>query len=279
VRRKLIYLTAILIVVAAGSFVAVKLHSPSSAGVSSNGELPAYLSLSAPAFAQGVASTQFPYTDAGIACYAKFEKTIDLQKVQRSLRVVEAATADYVVGVVELSGSLEAQWPHVYVTSDGWVLVYYSKSDPASRIVQWSAYSNGTITSTTLRDAMLSIGRTAALDISRLDQDLRYFHFQYPEATNLMLVFETATGNASDSFHYTIPSALLVYECAYSLRFGGGGCYDRLWVDNDNLQETYYGGDIVDVLGAKYLASDQRHAVIVGSGCRSAMAALCFLYR
>lgn len=283
-RRKLIYLAAVLIVVAVGSLVAVKLHSPSSAGVSDSGTFPAYLSLSAPAFAQGVASTQFPYTDAGIACYAKFEKTIDLQKVQRSLRVVEAINADSVIGVVELAGSREALWPHVYVTRDGWVLVYFSKSDPSSRIVLWSAYSNGAMATTTLRDAMLSVGRTAGLDLSRLDQNLQYFHFQYPEATSLMIVVDSAT-SASDPFYYTIPASLSIFEGSYSVSGTGSEGSHRFSIDADTLENFGGNTETIGTLGAKQLSTDQRHTMtVVGANrwnaelCTTA-AAVCFLYR
>ena len=282
-RRKLIYLAAVLTVVAAGSLATVKLHSPSSAGVGGDGAFPAHLGLSAPAFAQGAPTDKFPYTEAGISCYVKFQQTVDLQRAQRSLRVIEDATADYVIGVIALEGSDQSMWPHVYVTKDGWVLVYYSKSDPTSKVMQWSSYSAGAIKSTTLRDALLTLEGNAGLDPSKADGDLKYFHFQYPEATRLLVVADSVDG--SHRFYYTVTSGLTVYDASWSqkgvLYSGYANMESASSVDGEELQ--YYGGGTREYFGTLpgkwWRTPDQRHQVDLRGSYGVTYFALCFVYR
>jgi len=282
VRRKLICLVAVLVVAAAGSFVAVKLHSPSSSGTTGIGSLPSYLNLSAPAFAQGVPTDKFPYTEAGISCYMRFQQTVDLQRVQRSLRVIEEATTDYVIGVIELEGSDQSMWPHVYVTKDGWVLVYYSKSDPTSKLMQWSSYSDGTIKSTTLRDALLTLEGNAGLDPSKADGDLKYFHFQWPEATKLLIVADYVT-NGSHAFYYTVMAGLSVYDATWTQRgISTSGSYypgSSSVLDGEALY-SFGSGQTFGVLPGKWWRTpDQRHELLLQGSYAATYFALFFVYR
>jgi hypothetical protein len=201
-------------------------------------------SLVAPAFAQGIPSDQFPMNEAGISAYVNAGQAIDLGKAKTIFQVLEEVTSNYVIGTVKLSEHGEDFWPHAYVDREGWILVYYPKAEPMSKLFQWVGYKQDVITTTTLRDTLLSLGRNLGLDISKLDAEMCYYDFEHPDATKLLIVVDTG---GSDSFQYTIPSGINVYD-AYashyatgiwsnyssgtnidgaSLLSGGGGTYTR----------------------------------------------------
>ena len=90
------------------------------------------------AFAQQ--SATFPADEAGISAYVNVEQNIDLAKAKSALRGIQAEGSNYVIGIMELPGLPEEEFPHMYISSDGWILAYYSQFAPASRIMHWGKY-------------------------------------------------------------------------------------------------------------------------------------------
>lgn len=125
--------------------------------------------LAQPAFAQEVAA--FPADEAGISAYVNVGQSIDLGKVKSAFRGIEAEGDTYVIGIMELTGLPEEEFPHMYVSQDGWVLAYYSKFAPSSRIMQWYGYEGGAITTTTLQDAISKLLTTLRIDYSKIRPD------------------------------------------------------------------------------------------------------------
>jgi len=96
-----------------------------------------------PAFAQGIPADRFPVNEAGISAYVNASQGIDLGKARTLFKGVEADTGNYIVGTVELPGHTEEMWPHVWIDKSGWILAYYPKTEPTSRIMQWYGYQKG----------------------------------------------------------------------------------------------------------------------------------------
>ena len=192
------------------------------------------LSLSLPAFAQPPNTNEFPHNEVGICAYAGMGSAIDLSSADVVFSGIEASEADYTVGIVALPNLPEDMWPHVYIGSDGWIMSYYPKSEPASRIVQWNGYQQGKITTTTLYDALVQVCHSLRMDTAVLDSALNYCHFQYPLASRLLIAVDTATGK--DTFSYTIPSGLPLYEAALSLYAANLGTYDDMYVEIDSTR-------------------------------------------
>ncbi len=179
-----------------------------------------FLSLVTPAFAQSIDET-FPGDEAGISAYVNVGQSIDLDKVKEVLQGVEAEGDGYIIGILELEGLPEEQYPHLYVNNDGWIVTYYSKYAPTSLIMQWSGYDGGTITSTTLEDAIIKISLTLRISYSAIQGNIEYYHFLYSDATTLVLTVDTiqpedGTGTKhTDSFIFSIPADVLCYETSW----------------------------------------------------------------
>jgi hypothetical protein len=176
---------------------------------------PLVISLAPPAFAQ-TAGVKFPMNEVGISAYVNMGTSIDLAKARALLSVPEDVTDTYVIGTVPLTGNTEDMWPHAYISKDGWLMAYYPASEPSSKLFQWYGYQGGTVNTTTLRDVLISLATNLRLDQdqTKIETGLSYFHFQYPDATKLIIAVDTVSG--SDEFRYTIPSGVALYDAAWT---------------------------------------------------------------
>ncbi len=254
-------------------------HSPtdSSAAVT----LPGTLTLSMPAFAQGVPSDQFPQNEAGISAYVNLGHEIDLERARSVFKGIEADEADYLIGIIELANLAEDMWPHAYVSKSGWLMAYYSKTEPTSKLMQWSGFQRDVINTTTLKDALVTMCQKMALDPSKVDSDMSYYHFQYPNATKLLIALDTIE-NDTDTFQFTIPPRLSLYEASWS-HYGtvadSSSRYTESKVDDTSLLRYGAGTYVVcDILETQHTTPGNPHTVWIGAYRGWAGCAIVFLY-
>lgn len=242
--------------------------------------------LAPPAFAQPAATT-FPSVEAGISAYLKLDRRVDLAQAKPFFRGIQAMGDEYLIGIIELEGLPEEMWPHLYVDSEGWLLAYYSKHDPASKLMAWDKYDGGKITTTTLREAIWKFAKglfTAIrlpFDFSAVESRLHYYDFRYPEATQLLLFVDTVEGKTvSDSMRYSIPLPINVYEASWSHYSVGlqGTCHSTSWsqleIDGSRLNRISYreegkGGapqSSHGTIDTKFLTLNQPHVVSISQG-------------
>ena len=199
------------------------------------------------------AGTTFLEEEAGISAYVNIGQEIDLEKAETAFKSIETANESYIIGEINLTGLPEYVDPHVYVHKDGWIVAYYSKYAPASKIMEWDGYDGGAITTTTLADAIHQICLAIEFPYTTIKDDLKYYDFEYPNANRMMLITDMTSGYAhqSDSFNLEIPAECLLYEGSWSHYFSGDtGRYDysRIKIDGDTVNEiegsyhgTYFG--------------------------------------
>lgn len=168
-----------------------------------------------PAFAQSMSTTPtFLDEEAGISLYVNIGRSIDLVVAKTVYKTIENETSNYVLGSLSLPDLPETDEVHCFVHKDGWIVVYYPKADPMSKIIDWTYYSGSTLTKTKLLIGLekmaLAIGATAT--------GAKYYDFQYPYADKWMIIIEETYGTtAGDSFNITIPSVFTIYERSWSL--------------------------------------------------------------
>jgi len=158
------------------------------------------LNLVKPAFAQ-TSEASFLEQEAGIAAYVNVGKTLDLGRAKSAYRTVEKETQNYIVGSVSLPSYEAREDAHLYVQKDGWIVAYYGKGEPTSKIVDWLNYSPGKI-NTKLRLGLDKMATALGLAITKVN----YYHFGYPTANQLVVMA------GQNFFTYTIPPELVVYE-------------------------------------------------------------------
>ena len=169
-----------------------------------------------PAFAQSMSTTPtFLDEEAGISLYVNIGRSIDLAVARTAYRGdSEKENSDYLVGSVNVSLS-ENEDVHCFVHKTGWIVTYYGKGEPLSKIVDWNLWSQST---SKLTKNKLQVGldkMTSILGVFPVPS-VSCYHFQYPNANKCMIIIETLVGKGEDSFNVTIPNDLTVYESSWS---------------------------------------------------------------
>lgn len=187
------------------------------------------LALYAPAFLKSASdeSTEAPpeiaallSSEAGISAYFQAPDSISLSSVRSLYRTIETENAQYIIGSIPVPNYPETEDVHVYIHTDGWVLAYYLKADPTGKAFDWRRYTGGTTIPTKL-EIVLS---TVAGQIGQPSPSLSFYHFQYPNATNLMLIAKESY--VTDSFEVNLTSDYAYYERSWSF---GGNHYNCCW--------------------------------------------------
>lgn len=195
---------------------------------------PSFVALAAESQAQEK-GVDFLQQEAGISAYVKVNQAIDLAKVRGAFKTAETVSDEYLIGEVSLPELPEDAHPHVYVNTAGWIVAYYSKDEPASKIMQWTGYGGGPIVRTTLEDAIRRV-----YDVLQLPYpgDAKYYSFKYPSASRIMLVTEILEGDR-DFFYLKIPQGLRLFEASWShyALFQGESV---LWIDDSRITSRGY---------------------------------------
>lgn len=157
------------------------------------------------------AAVDFPADEAGISAYVKASSSIDLNDTKSAFASIERETPDYIIGTVALAYHSEEQYPHVYVSTDGWVVAYYPDDRPSSWIFPWADYADDALSSTTLSKAV----GTVATAVGGTPSGLKYYDFRYPDATNMMIIIESVT-SSTEYFYVNIPTTFSTYAVDWS---------------------------------------------------------------
>ena len=164
------------------------------------------------------AAVDFPASEAGISAYVKAKASIDLNTSKTAFASIERETADYIIGTVALTWHTEEQYPHVYVSKDGWIVAYYPKDRSSGWLMPWADYAGGPISSTTLSKA-IGIVATA---VGGTTTGIKYYDFRYPDASKMMFIMESTAG--TEFFKIIIPTTFSIYAIDWSHFSSTGNC-------------------------------------------------------
>lgn len=163
------------------------------------------------AHAQGNSAAASIANEAGIAAYFQQPDGIDLSGVRGLYRTIEADEESYIIGSMQVRDYDEKWDVHVYVSTDGWVLAYYPKDDPASKIVDMYGY-DGVVINTTLEVVLEEVANAVGLSTD----DIGYYDFRYPNATGLTLIGTKVAECNDRAFKVTLPSSYTFFERSWA---------------------------------------------------------------
>ena len=262
IRFAIFMVAAILLVITVVSIVPVS--SEDSLGGKADG-----LVLVRPVFAQSTEAS-FLEEEAGIAAYVNVGQAIDLARAKGVYRTVEKETESYTIGSVALPDYPPSEDVHAYIQRDGWIMVYYMKGEPTSKIIVWTEQSPNII-GTKFELALAVIGSALGEAVS----NLKYYHFGYPNAKKLMILGDT------DEFKLTIPGDFSVYERSYWANFHWAyirwsNVYGSISIDGAHVAgRSGYVGTEIGTFSAIQLKPGVSHHIVL----TQAEVALVLLYR
>lgn len=185
------------------------------------------------------AAVGFPANEAGISAYVKAKSSITLSSAKPAFATIERETSDYIIGTVALDLHAEEEYPHVYVSTDGWIVAYYPSARPSSWIIDWAGYNGGAVSSTTLSKA---IGIVAA-SVGGSSSGIKYYDFRSENANKMMIILESTTAG-ENFFKFTIPTTFQTYAVDWSHYSADNDYYNYAdsWVYLNDVQVSYLRG-------------------------------------
>lgn len=187
------------------------------------------------------ANASFPVDEAGIVAYVSVGSSADLNKTYAIYEDVLDTSATHIIGTVRIANIIGDSVPLVYVGADGWVVAYYPKAEPASKIMQWNGYSKPYVNTTTLADAISKMATALGVSFEDIKEDINYYDFRYPEANLMTMIVERGEGYSYNSYNLTIPETMTLYNASYS-HFGlSGSRFSVLAVDGTPISSVAYG--------------------------------------
>jgi len=209
---------------------------------------------------------EFLKQEAGPALYMNAGQTLSLTQAKTAYRNIEMETPDYIIGSMAVpSCPSVTDDVHCYVHKDGWIVVYYLKGEPLSKVVSSVYYSGGQLTSTKLDDGMEKVCNALGI----LKSGVKRYHFQWPSANNWEMVAGTS------AFNIKVPGSFNVYERSYYFGTPPCGFADRFSLDGNCLVPGVDHG----VLSLSQLAPDQFHTVGPCSGYCMPLVVICLVYQ
>jgi len=280
--RVSILLSAILVLSFLGFYFNTRTGGLETSGVK---DLSETFSFGRPAFAQSMAATTtFLEQEAGISIYVNTSSSLNLNTAKNTMIIVENVTSDYVIGSLSWTGLSSNDYPHAFVHKDGWIVVYYLKVNPSNpgttgwigKIIDWQYYVNKQLTNNLLLKGLQTI--SAALGVSTADA--KYYHFQYPDATKLMIAIKGfAAYGPAQTFNIKVPDTLTIYERSWSLYSESDTWGAHLKIDDTVIHEaarrSYGGPEITEIV----LSPNVFHTVTVWADYTNGYACLLILYK
>ena len=213
--------------------------------------------------------TTFPVDEPGIAAYVNMNKGIDLEDVTDLFEYghIEVLNETYVIGTVKNADNI---YTHLYVGADGWVIPYYLNNETASYIMRWnmSAPNDATLgdvlSMNTLEEMINRVCEILEVDYEAIKPDIKYYNFEYPDATNMTVVVDMADGVYSNYFKLYIPSEFIagVHESSWSHYTD---YFSYLLLDGGQINYLYYNHEII-VNGYYNLNFDHHYQIEVQNG-------------
>ncbi|NCC32529.1 MAG: hypothetical protein EOM24_10990 [Chloroflexia bacterium] len=158
-----------------------------------------------------------------------------------------------------------------FIHSDGWIVVYDPKEKPASASVDWRNYSGGTSVSTKLELVLQRIAGVTGANA----QSANYYHFQFPNATKLMLIGDY--GQGFDEFTVTLSDQFVYDQISWNHAYISGCCSHRLRLNGTQISGLSSFGESWGTLTTGQLALATPQTFSIGDVTGSAV--LVLIYR
>lgn len=220
-------------------------------------------------------------SELGIMAYIDTGEDIDLGYARSLFKVVNAQNVDDIEGIYSFYiDNYNTEDVNLYITSDGFILAFYTDRDPVSRMITWNG--DKAIFSK-FATAISSVGQYLGINIDY--NGIKYYHYKYPYANRMLIatqsVGESYVGTYSyGNMKFNIPDYATVYEISYSLYlydpYNGGV---NIAIDNNIIDSMTNSGVIYNFYNG-YISTDIDHLLgIMSNQDTQAGVAMMIIYK
>ncbi len=166
------------------------------------------------------ATSTNPFVDMGMAAYVKLDsidQTIFDNATDHFFESAEQSGTTYIIGTKTYYANdnylASKTILHFYLATSGWLVAYLAADQPASAMVNWND-------SASLEDNLLKLAIDEAVEsigASYVDSEIKYYNFQYPDATKMTLVRENIAPGEELTDEFTISVPGTIQEASYAM--------------------------------------------------------------
>ena len=187
------------------------------------------LSLSPPPVSAQTSS--FLDQEAGIAGYAKVEwdattNPTTWNNVTRQLQNVEKQGAEYIVGTYALMDYTTRWDPHVFISKDGWVVVYWANDESPGIFLDMKAGLEQALPQRVVASIAAASGANSP--------SVSYFDFAHPTANRIVLASIRTNAEGNSPFFVTVSSGIRVLRAGWAF-----------WASADSESSLWMGGSFL----------------------------------
>jgi len=195
--------------------------------------------------------------EAGISIYISTTQPINLNSnlLRNQFRILEAISTTYLIGSVPVPGYGPTEDVKAFVHQQGWIVIYYRRNDPTSRVFDYESGIGSTIT--TRLDKVLT---NVAGSINETNYTPRYYHWRYPMANQILLIGEGRGGRGTDSFKVQLPDTFTYYEQSWYLKSSGEPDPSFI-LDGSTIATTHDASPAAGYLSIEQLTPSVEHSV------------------
>jgi hypothetical protein len=218
-------------------------------------------------------STTFPVDQAGMAAYVKLDSISEtnFDNAKQSLfDQVETAGSTYLIGTKQYSidGSEQKKVNfHIYLGADGWLVVYLTKDQEPSRMVNWHTGTalSDTLLKSVIEDAIQKIGAAAS-------KPFAYYDFAFPDAQKMTMVRENVNGdNGVYTKRFTVLVPGTIYQASYSLKCDGlskpsNYTFGSLQIGDQVVNDMTTSPLVYGIYGNALFTANQSHTIQLNQG-------------
>ena len=180
---------------------------------------PPFIGVAGASEAMGDGGDAFPEDEAGISAYVNVGQAIDLEQVATIYDQINETSETHVIGKIPIPNFDGADTSHVHLYADvnGWIVAYAKNDEPASLMAYWDVdKENPSMTEVTnaFEYAIERACNVSSINFSTIQPNIKYYDFEFPDATNVALFFRLRATDGSNYTHVAVPN--MVYEAAYS---------------------------------------------------------------
>ena len=204
-------------------------------------------------------------TQAGMAAYVNVGP-FNLENATVAYTQIYNLSTCHVVGTINIGNNIGSDNIHVYVDINGWIVAYLTRNEELGHMIQWSGvdYNNPTV-KTTFEDAISKVCTKINVNYSLIQNNIKYYDFEYPQATNVIIFMNTAS--SSESTNLMIPGTYTIYSMNYSHFTNNNGYnYANLYLDGTLINSVYHGRRTVGSYSPTILTQDIPHTLQIVTG-------------
>ena len=159
-----------------------------------------------------------PQDEAGISAYVNIGECLNLHDASGAFYQLLDSSDTHAVGTIRLDNLHSADYIHVYIDTNGWIVPYLERGESTGMLVQWlDIDATNPEIKITFEEAIELVCDEIGINYTAIEGNISFYDFQHPDAKGLSILLNTQEYDGYESAHVHLPTTSTIYKAGYSL--------------------------------------------------------------